>query len=196
MLGRGFSHRFLVVCSNGSHAAGGTWSGDRAIDNVMSQFRVMVVEDDEALRAALARALRLEGYAVEEASDGARALSQLASLRADVVVLDVMMPEVDGLTVCQRLRGAGDRTPVLLLTARDLVADRVQGLKAGADDYLTKPFAVDELLARRGATTRPFRSSFRQCHRPCGAPPTACTRRSATSSTTPPSGPSRPPPSR
>jgi two-component system response regulator MprA len=121
---------------------------------MMCPFRVMVVEDDDALRAALVRALRLEGYALDEASDGAAALTQLASLRADVVVLDVMMPELDGLTVCQRLRAAGDRTPVLLLTARDLVADRVQGLNAGADDYLTKPFAVDELLARVRALIR------------------------------------------
>jgi len=114
----------------------------------------MVVEDDDALRAALGRALRLEGYVVDEASDGARALTQLALLRADVMVLDVLMPGVDGLTVCQRLRAMGDRTPVLLLTARDLVADRVQGLNAGADDYLTKPFAVDELLARVRALIR------------------------------------------
>ncbi len=133
---------------------GGWWAGDRGIEDMMSSFRVMVVEDDDALRAALARALRLEGYAVDEATDGARALAQLASLRADVIVLDVMLPEVDGLTVCQRLRAMGDRTPVLLLTARDLVADRVQGLKAGADDYLTKPFAVDELLARVQALIR------------------------------------------
>jgi two-component system, OmpR family, response regulator MprA len=120
----------------------------------MSPFRVLVAEDDHALRAALVRALRLEGYAVDEASDGATALARLAEFRADAVVLDVMMPEVDGLTVCQRLRTAGDWTPVLLLTARDLVADRVQGLNAGADDYLTKPFAVDELLARVRALIR------------------------------------------
>jgi two-component system, OmpR family, response regulator MprA len=120
----------------------------------MCPFRVMVVEDDDALRAALGRALRLEGYVVDEASDGAHALTQLASLRTDVMVLDVLMPGVDGLTVCQRLRATGDRTPVLLLTARDLVADRVQGLNAGADDYLTKPFAVDELLARVRALIR------------------------------------------
>ena len=120
----------------------------------MCPFRVMVVEDDDALRAALGRALRLEGYVVDEASDGAQALTQLTLLRADVMVLDVLMPGVDGLTVCQRLRAMGDRTPVLLLTARDLVADRVQGLNAGADDYLTKPFAVDELLARVRALIR------------------------------------------
>jgi two-component system, OmpR family, response regulator MprA len=134
--------------------AGDPGRATRADDRVMSPFRVMVVEDDDALRAALARALRLEGYGVDEATDGAQALSHLAMLRADVVVLDVMMPEMDGLTVCQRLRATGDRTPVLLLTARDLVADRVQGLNAGADDYLTKPFAVDELVARVRALIR------------------------------------------
>ena len=120
----------------------------------MSPLRVMVVEDDEALRAALARAFRLDGYAVDEAADGVEALVQLASVRVNVVVLDVMMPQLDGLSVCQRLRASGDRTPVLLLTARDLVADRVQGLNAGADDYLVKPFAVDELLARVRALIR------------------------------------------
>jgi two-component system, OmpR family, response regulator MprA len=134
--------------------AGRTWRDNGGTDQLTYPFRVMVVEDDDALRAALVRALRLEGYAVDEATDGARALAQLASLRADLVVLDVMLPEVDGLTVCQRLRATGDRTPVLLLTARDLVSDRVQGLKAGADDYLTKPFAVDELLARVQALIR------------------------------------------
>jgi two-component system response regulator MprA len=120
----------------------------------MVPVRVMLVEDDDALRGAVGRALRLEGYEVDEASDGAEALARLASLRAGLVVLDVLMPEMDGLTVCQRLRERGDRTPVLLLTARDLVADRVQGLNAGADDYLTKPFALDELLARVRALIR------------------------------------------
>jgi two-component system response regulator MprA len=120
----------------------------------MSPFRVMVVEDDDALRSALVRALRLEGYVVDAASNGAEAATLLASIQADVVVLDIKMPELDGLTLCQQLRAAGDRTPVLLLTARDLVADRVQGLNAGADDYLTKPFAVDELLARVRALIR------------------------------------------
>lgn len=120
----------------------------------MSPFRVMVVEDDDALRSALVRALRLEGYVVDAASNGAEGATLLASLQADVIVLDIKMPELDGLTLCQQLRAAGDRTPVLLLTARDLVADRVQGLNAGADDYLTKPFAVDELLARVRALIR------------------------------------------
>ncbi len=120
----------------------------------MVAVRVLLVEDDDALRGAVGRALRLEGYEVDEASNGAEALTRLASLRAGLVVLDVLMPEMDGLTVCQRLRESGDRTPVLLLTARDLVADRVQGLNAGADDYLTKPFALDELLARVRALIR------------------------------------------
>ena len=120
----------------------------------MVPVRVMLVEDDDALRGAVGRALRLEGYEVDEASGGAEALARRASLRAGLVVLDVLMPEMDGLTVCQRLRERGDRTPVLLLTARDLVADRVQGLNAGADDYLTKPFALDELLARVRALIR------------------------------------------
>ena len=126
----------------------------------MVPVRVMLVEDDDALRGAVGRALRLEGYEVDEASDGAEALARLASLRAGLVVLDVLMPEMDGLTVCQRLRELGDRTPVLLLTARDLVADRVQGLNAGADDYLTKPFALDELLARK-PSGRPGRHCIR-----------------------------------
>jgi two-component system response regulator MprA len=120
----------------------------------MVSIRVMLAEDDAALRGAVGRALRLDGYVVDEAADGAEALQRLGSVRADVVVLDVLMPALDGLTVCRKLRRMGDRTPVLLLTARDLVADRVQGLDAGADDYLTKPFALDELLARLRALVR------------------------------------------
>jgi two-component system response regulator MprA len=113
-----------------------------------------VVDDDEALRSAVRRALRLEGYDVEVAADGAEALAHLAGLRADLVVLDVLMPVLDGVTVCRRLRETGDRTPVLMLTARDAVSDRVIGLDAGADDYLTKPFALEELLARVRALLR------------------------------------------
>jgi len=116
--------------------------------------RIVVVDDDEALRSAVRRALRLEGYDVEVAGDGAEALTHLASLRADLIVLDVLMPVVDGVTVCRRLRESGDRTPVLMLTARDAVSDRVVGLDAGADDYLTKPFALEELLARVRALLR------------------------------------------
>ena len=116
--------------------------------------RIVVVDDDEALRDAVRRALRLEGYDVDVASDGREALEHLGSLRADLVVLDVLMPILDGVTVCRRLRESGDRTPVLMLTARDAVSDRVVGLDAGADDYLTKPFALEELLARVRALLR------------------------------------------
>jgi two-component system response regulator MprA len=116
--------------------------------------RVVVVDDDEALRNAVRRALRLEGYDVDLAGDGAEAIARLAGVRADLVVLDVLMPVLDGITVCRRLRESGDRTPILMLTARDAVADRVGGLDAGADDYLTKPFALEELLARVRALLR------------------------------------------
>lgn len=116
--------------------------------------RVVVVDDDEALRGAVRRALRLEGYDVEVAADGEDALAQLAGLSADLVVLDVLMPVLDGVTVCRRLRESGDRTPILMLTARDAVSDRVVGLEAGADDYLSKPFALEELLARVKALLR------------------------------------------
>jgi two-component system response regulator MprA len=113
-----------------------------------------VVDDDEALRNAVRRALRLEGYDVELAVDGAEALDHLGGLSADLVVLDVLMPVLDGITVCRRLRASGDRTPILMLTARDMVSDRVIGLEAGADDYLTKPFAREELVARVRALLR------------------------------------------
>jgi two-component system, OmpR family, response regulator MprA len=116
--------------------------------------RVLIVDDEPAVRAALDRALRLDGYDVELAADGREALDRLADLRLDAVVLDVAMPGIDGLQVCRRLRDAGDRTPVLMLTARDAVDDRVAGLDAGADDYLVKPFALKELKARLRALLR------------------------------------------
>ena len=116
--------------------------------------RIVVVDDDEPLRHAVRRALRLEGYDVALAADGIEALAQLSGVRADLVVLDVLMPVLDGVTVCRRLRDGGDQTPVLMLTARDAVSDRVLGLDAGADDYLTKPFALEELLARVRALLR------------------------------------------
>jgi two-component system response regulator MprA len=117
-------------------------------------MRILVDDDEPAVRASLSRALRLDGYDVELASDGRAALDALAGATPDAVVLDVLMPEVDGLEVCRRLRAAGDRTPVLMLTARDRVADRVSGLDAGADDYLVKPFALEELRARLRAVLR------------------------------------------
>jgi len=117
-------------------------------------MRILVVDDEPAVREALARALRLDGHDVELAADGGEALVALAGPRHDAVVLDVLMPAPDGLEVCRRLRAGGDRTPVLMLTARDRVADRVDGLDAGADDYLVKPFALEELTARLRALMR------------------------------------------
>src|SRR5436189_5572045 len=117
-------------------------------------MQILVVDDEPAVRDSLDRALRLEGYKVELAADGGEALEALADDSPDAVVLDLMMPKVDGLEVCRRMRAAGDRTPVLVLTARDAVTHRVKGLDAGADDYLVKPFALDELLARLRALLR------------------------------------------
>jgi len=116
--------------------------------------RVLVVDDEPAVRASLERALVAGGYAVTLAGDGEEALDRLVAGRFDLVVLDVMMPRLDGLEVARRLRAAGDRTPVLMLTARDAVDDRVAGLEAGADDYLVKPFALKELRARLRALLR------------------------------------------
>src|SRR6266480_2250710 len=116
--------------------------------------RVLVADDERAVRESLRRALVLEGYEVELASGGREALDSVGSGRADVVVLDLLMPDIDGLEVCRRLRGGGDRVPVLMLTARDAISDRVEGLEAGADDYLVKPFDLDELIARLRALLR------------------------------------------
>jgi two-component system, OmpR family, response regulator MprA len=116
--------------------------------------RVLIVDDEPAVRSALDRALRLERYDIDLAADGHEALDRLAEARLDAVVLDVAMPGIDGLEVCRRLRDAGDRTPVLMLTARDSIDDRVAGLDAGADDYLVKPFALKELKARLRALMR------------------------------------------
>ena len=117
-------------------------------------MRILVVDDEPAVRTSLERALSLEGYEVDLAPDGAAALDRLAAAPPDAVVLDVSMPRLDGLEVCRRMRQAGDRTPVLMLTARDAVDDRVEGLDAGADDYLVKPFALRELRARLRALLR------------------------------------------
>ena len=116
--------------------------------------RVLVVDDEPAVRRALERALKLENHDVTLAEDGEVALDVLARGATDAVILDVLMPRLDGLEVCRRLRKAGDRTPVLMLTARDAIDDRVEGLDVGADDYLVKPFALRELQARLRALLR------------------------------------------
>jgi two-component system response regulator MprA len=116
--------------------------------------RVLVVDDDRAIRDSLARALELDGYEVSLASDGAVALATIRELRPDVAIVDVMMPNIDGLTVCRVLRAEKDRLPILMLTARTETSDRVAGLDAGADDYLPKPFELDELMARLRALLR------------------------------------------
>jgi two-component system response regulator MprA len=121
---------------------------------VKELVRVLVVDDEPAIRGALRRALALEGYHVDLAADGAEAMRRLAAQPPDAMILDLLMPEIDGLELCRRIRHAGNETPVLVLTARDGVADRVTGLDAGADDYLAKPFALEELLARLRALLR------------------------------------------
>jgi two-component system response regulator MprA len=116
--------------------------------------RILVVDDERAVREAIQRALRLEGYDVEMASDGQEALFALARRGVDAIVLDVLMPVLDGLETARKLRRQGNSTPILMLTARHEVSDRVAGLDAGADDYLVKPFALEELLARLRALLR------------------------------------------
>jgi two-component system, OmpR family, response regulator MprA len=118
--------------------------------------KILVVDDERAVRESLRRALELEGYEIELAGDGAEALTTLEheDAQPDAVILDVLMPGVDGLEVCRRLRALGNPVPVLMLTARDEVENRVAGLDAGADDYVTKPFALEELLARVRALLR------------------------------------------
>src|SRR4051812_12813392 len=117
-------------------------------------MRILVVDDEPSVRDALERVLRLDGFDVAVAADGMQAVREMAVTSTDAVVLDVLMPRLDGLEVCRRLRDTGDRTPVLMLTARDTIGDRVAGLEAGADDYLVKPFALEELLARLRALLR------------------------------------------
>ena len=121
----------------------------------MTRMRILVVDDERAVRESLRRALELEGYEVELAGDGEEALRWLESkAEPDALILDVLMPGIDGLEVCRRLRRGGSRLPVLMLTARAEVENRVAGLDAGADDYVTKPFALEELLARLRALLR------------------------------------------
>jgi two-component system, OmpR family, response regulator MprA len=121
----------------------------------MRRMKILVVDDERAVRESLRRALELEGYEIELAGDGREALARLESAgEPDAVILDVLMPGLDGLEVCRRLRRTGSRLPVLMLTARDEVENRVAGLDAGADDYVPKPFALEELLARVRALLR------------------------------------------
>ncbi|MBN9635104.1 MAG: response regulator transcription factor, partial [Actinobacteria bacterium] len=117
-------------------------------------MRILVVDDDRAVRESLRRSLTFNGYSVELAQDGVEALERISSDRPDAVVLDDMMPRLDGRGVCRQLRSSGDDLPVLMLTARDSIDERVAGLDAGADDYLPKPFALEELLARMRALLR------------------------------------------
>jgi two-component system response regulator MprA len=125
-----------------------------AIAQYLADVKILVVEDERPFRDALERVLRNDGYEVELAVDGHAALQALSVRPPDAVVLDVLLPEVDGIEVCRRLRAAGDRVPVLMVTALDAVEDRVAGLDAGADDYLVKPFSISELRARVRALLR------------------------------------------
>jgi two-component system response regulator MprA len=129
-------------------------------------MRVLVVDDEPAVREVLERILRVEGFEVALAGDGREAVRSQAAAPADAVLLDVLMPGLDGLEVCRRMRDTGDHTPVLMLTAAEGVGDRVAGLEAGADDYLPKPFALEELLARLRALLR--RSSWEEQHQTLG----------------------------
>lgn len=122
--------------------------------NMKPEKKILVAEDDNAVRESLERALRLEGYQVLMSSNGEQALEIASVTPPDLYILDVMMPILDGLSVCRTLRRQGDKTPILILTARHQVSDRVSGLDAGADDYLAKPFALDELFARIRALLR------------------------------------------
>lgn len=132
---------------------------DHRFEGTMVRMKILVVDDDQAVRESLRRSLIFNGYTVVLATDGEEALESITNERPDLAILDVMMPKKDGLDVCRELRSHGDDLPILLLTARDSVEERVAGLDAGADDYLPKPFALEELLART-------RSLFRRAARP------------------------------
>src|SRR4030095_2807631 len=143
--------RSYALLSRTSYRSHMTMGSTSAADG---RARVLVAEDDRSVRESLVMALGLEGYDIEAVSDGEQALKAVLNHEPDAVVLDVMMPFVDGLTVCRRLRARGVKGPILILTARHEIADRVSGLDAGADDYLVKPFALDELSARLRALLR------------------------------------------
>jgi two-component system response regulator MprA len=140
----------------------GDWRASAADAHLLFRFMrddgpmttVLVVDDEPHVREALGRAMRLEGHDVDFAADGDEAIARITSRPPDAVLLDVLMPGLSGIEVCRRMRDAGDRTPVLMLTARSGVGDRVAGLEAGADDYLPKPFALEELIARLRALLR------------------------------------------
>lgn len=145
--------------------AAGIWSTSREVTSqrsvrfrcdtyAMTGRRILVVDDEENLRTMLVAALRYEGYDVVEAVDGAEGLRSVRDHHPDIIVLDVMMPNVDGFAMCRRLRQSGDRTPIIFLTARDSAADKVEGLTIGADDYVDKPFHLAELVARVEAVSR------------------------------------------
>ena len=135
---------------------------ERSAPARMGWVKILIVDDDRALRDALRRALVLGGYDTVPADSGEAALDEVTSGAPDAVVLDIGLPDIDGLEVCRRLRGAGNRVPVLMLTARDAVEDRIDGLDAGADDYLVKPFDVGELQARLRALLRRSRDQRRR----------------------------------
>ena len=122
--------------------------------NQSPNARVAIVDDDAAIRSALSRALRMENYDVDSYDDGTSALRAFQISAPDAIILDLQLPDIDGVEICQRIRKAGDNTPILMLTARDAVNDRVEGLDAGADDYLVNPFDIPELLARLRAQLR------------------------------------------
>jgi DNA-binding response OmpR family regulator len=128
-----------------------TWAG---FDGQGGWMRILIVEDESKVAQFVARGLRSEGHSVEAAAEAGEARAALAAGAFDLIILDLMLPDVDGMTFCHALRGRGDTTPILMLTARDTVRDRVAGLDSGADDYLTKPFALEELLARVRALLR------------------------------------------
>ncbi len=132
-------------------------------------MQILVVDDDQAVRDSLSRSLQYSGYEVVTASDGVEALARLSSTRPDAVIMDVMMPRLDGLETTRMLRASGNDVPILVLTARDAVNDRVDGLDAGGDDYMAKPFSLDELLARLRALTRRSRGNGDEAGAPTDA---------------------------